>query len=84
MKKSIGVCLALSLGLFSATAALAGNVHHRHYHSRSVLRPIVVYAPAPVYYAPLPVYYSPPPVYISSFGKVKVTHGRYSRNRYRR
>ncbi len=32
--------------------------HHHYYRSR----PVVVYAPPPVYYAPPPVYYAPPPV----------------------
>ena len=77
MKKSLGAGIALLLGLFSASVALAGNGHHRPFRPHYVSRPLVVYAPVPVYrpapvylvppptyYAPLPVYYSPVPTRI--------------------
>ena len=44
-----------------------GHAHFGHPGHRVVVRPVVVYPPAPVYYAPAPAYYYPPvPAYYES------------------
>ena len=57
--------------------APAHGWHARHHHHP---RPVVIYAPAPVYYAPPQVYYAPPPppVFVPGpvfYGRIPVAPG---------
>ncbi len=68
--KTLAIAAAAGTALLGATSAFADPPRHaraygwhaKHHHQHRQ-RPVVIYAPAPVYYAPAPVYYPPPPVY---------------------
>jgi len=66
--KKLTLAAAAGTALFAAAPAFAnppnwapGYGWHAQRHPHYRPRPVVVYAPAPVYYAPVPVYYAPPP-----------------------
>jgi hypothetical protein len=66
--KKLTLAAAAGTAFFVAAPAFASPPHwapahgwrakHHHHHR---VKPVVVYAPAPVYYVPAPVYYAPPP-----------------------
>src|SRR5262249_5756024 len=65
----LGLAGAAATALAVASPALAHDGFHRHWDHRVVVRPVVVYRPAPVYYysAPVQVYYPPAPVYVPAY-----------------
>jgi len=85
--KKLAIAAAAGTALLGASSAFANPPHwapaygwhakHRHHYQP---RPVVIYAPAPVYYAPPPVYYvAPPPRVVLPgpviYGQVPVSPG---------